>query len=383
MEIIAKPDEEITPEDIDFLRQNYTSAGGLIPNAYSGGAFFTPTHVSRFIIEALRGLSGGFVSGTRFLEPGCGSGVFLEHLPEDAEITALEMEKTSARVTSLLYPHADVIQCDALTHDRRDYYDFVIGNPPYGLTVEVEESSGFTTLSKSKGKLRGKTENAFLELAVRCVRPGGYIAFVLPKGIGFSQTSKKIREFLYETCWHVATIMLPGETFQHVGTTIGTQILVVRKTPPGARLIPSAEKQHDARFLEGQMPSYFAKITDIGWDEKGRNTDKWGDGLTQLDELLDDFTDTLVRKNLYPHIPAWTGSQEVKSFMFSHGNDTCEGYREAALTFIDGPYRWNELTLGAGKEIDGNSTWDFSWQDRIVREYYESLEEAESCAQAS
>ncbi|WP_268629118.1 hypothetical protein [Paenibacillus alvei] len=43
---------------------------------------------------------------------------------------------------------------------------------------------------------------------------------------------------------------------------------------------------------------------------------------------------------------------------------------------MDGPYRWNELTLGAGVEIDGVSSWDFSWQDRIVAEYYETLKEA-------
>ncbi|MBG9736447.1 class I SAM-dependent DNA methyltransferase [Paenibacillus alvei] len=340
MEIIAKVDGEITPEDIEFLRQNYTSAGGLIPNAYSGGAFFTPTHVARFIVEALRGLAGGFAPGTRFLEPSCGSGVFLEHLPEDAEITALEMDRTSARVSSLLYPHADVIECDALTHTRRDYYDFVIGNPPYGLTVEVDESSDFTTLSKSKGKLRGKSENAFLEFAVRCAKPGGYVAFVLPIGVGFSQNSKKIRELLHDTCWHVSTIMLPGETFQHVGTTIPTQILIVRKAPPSTRLIPSAEKrwgsnfkrggyeditQFDAKFLEGQTPSYFAKITNIGWDAKGNRIEKWGDGFTQLDELLDDFTNTLMRENLYPHIPSWHGLKDVTSFMFSHGNDSCDG----------------------------------------------------------
>ncbi|MDT2249263.1 hypothetical protein P7H16_23400, partial [Paenibacillus larvae] len=38
---------------------------------------------------------------------------------------------TSARVTQLIYLHADVILGNALDHDRRDYYDLVIGNPPY------------------------------------------------------------------------------------------------------------------------------------------------------------------------------------------------------------------------------------------------------------
>lgn len=136
-----------------------------------------------------------------------------------------------------------------------------------------------------------------------------------------------------------------------------------------------------AKFYEGQTPAYFAVVTDIGWDEKGKSTDKWGDGLTQLDELVDDFTDRLVRENLYPHIPSWYGlERDITQFMFSHGNDTCDGYRDAKLTYPDGPYRWQELTLGAGEEVewrrlDGTvverSTWDFGWQDEIVEDWYE------------
>ncbi|MBG9774239.1 HsdM family class I SAM-dependent methyltransferase [Brevibacillus laterosporus] len=380
MAIVAKPPEEITEEDVQFLRENYTSAGGLLPNAFSGGAFFTPTHVARFMVEVIAGLSGGLTSNMRVLEPSAGSGVFLEHIPPDCEITALELDETSAKVTKLIYPHVSVINADALLHERRDYYDLVIGNPPYGLTLETERDD-FTTLSKSKGKYRGKSENVFIELAIKAAKPGGYIAFVLPMGISYAQYSAKIRRYMHVSCWHIATIHLPGETFQHVGTTIATQILIIRKAPPDTPLIEPATKRWgfkrsdfgeiakwDAKFLAGQPPSYFAAVTDIGWDAKGRRTDS-----AQLDDLLEGFTDGgLMRENLYPHIPSWHGTGKGnEAFFFSHGNDTCDGYRDASRTYADGPYRWNELTLGVGEEIGGNSAWDFEWMDRIVAEYYE------------
>ncbi|MGE7271379.1 HsdM family class I SAM-dependent methyltransferase [Brevibacillus panacihumi] len=389
MEIIAKPPEAITDDDIAFLRENYTSTGGLLPKGFNGGAFFTPTHVARFITEAVAGLCGGWPPALRVLEPSVGSGVFLEHLPPDAEVTALELDETSAKVTSLIYPRTNVILGNALEHGRRDYYDLVIGNPPYGETVELADGGGWVTLSKSRGSYRGKSENAFLELAIKAVRPGGYIAYVLPNGIGFSQASAKVRKLMHETCWHVATILLPGEAFVHVGTTIPTQILILRKAPPGTPQIEPATKRwssnfkrgghediarYNARFLLGQTPSYFAKVTDIGWDAKGRTTDS-----AQLDELLDDFTDGgLMRENLYPHIPSWHGiSKGNDAFFFSHGNDSCDGYRDASRTFADGPYRWNELTLGAGDEIEwGGREWS-SWldgmtalQDELVVNYY-------------
>lgn len=391
MEILAKSIDDITAEEVAFLRNNYTSSGGLIPNAYSGGAFFTPTNVSKFIWDALR---PKLPQEPRVLEPSAGAGVFLEHAPKSASITALELDKTSAKVTSVLYPSAEVIEGDALVHDRRDYYDLVIGNPPYGVSVEFEadKDESWTSVSKTKAKYRGKSEVAFIELAIKSVKPGGYIAFVLPLGISYATYAKKLHKLLHETCWQVATIALPTETFQHVGTKVATQILILRKAPPETRLIsPVTTKwgsnfrrggfedisNFDAKFLEGQPPAYFAHVRDIGWNAKGAAT-----GSNQLDDLLGDFTDgNLMRENLYPHIPSWHSIDKGNdAFFFSHGNDTCDGFMDAKRTFSDGPLRWNELTLGAGEELlwdsEPVSTFDFDWQDRIIDRYYATKKEA-------
>ena len=400
MEIVAKDRSEITDDDIMFLRENYTSIGGLLPKGFNGGAFFTPTHVAKFMWDVLK---PRLPKAPKVLEPAAGAGVFLEHAPADAEITAIEIDTTSAKVTSLIYPHANVICDNAILHNRENYYDIVIGNPPYGETITIRADDGdfsdWLTLTKRKNEWRGKSEAVFIEHAIRNTKPGGYIAFILPIGISFNSQTRKARQLLFDNCWQVATIMLPGETFQHVGTTVPTQILIVRKVTPNARKIKAVTKrwksnfrrsdwvdinEFDAEFFEGQTPAYFAKVTDIGWDEKGRSTDKWGDGLTQLDELVEDFTDgNLVRENLYPHIPSWFGlGKNNEAFFFSHGNDTCDGFRDASRTYPDGPYRWQELTLGAGEEVewkrmDGTielrSTWDFDWQDEIVAEYYERM----------
>lgn len=390
MAIIAKPDAEITDDDRAFLRENYTSAGGLLPNAYSGGAFFTPTHVARFIVEALRGLSGGFSAGQTWLEPSCGSGVFLEYTPADAEVTALELDETSARVAALLYPHVNVVQGDALTHGRRDYYDFVIGNPPYGVSIDVDGADlpdDYVTLRKPKGRAQGKSELAFIELAIKAARPGGYIALVLPKGIGFSTAAAKIRDLAKETCWHVASIELPGETFAHVGTTIKTYIHILRKVTPNARKVYVKYSQKgDGRFpldiveqadefaastfwYEGQPPVFHAIITDIGYDKDGRSTDKWGDGLTQLDELVEAFADDcLTRENCDPVAPF---KNEYHGFNVKVPPHEEWRVKSGLIAY------WNVLTLGRGEDIviDGcaNSSFDFNWQDRIVADYYTEL----------
>ncbi|NHN31150.1 HsdM family class I SAM-dependent methyltransferase [Paenibacillus agricola] len=384
MAIIGKDRADITEEDVEFLRANYTSAGGLIPNAYSGGAFFTPTHVARFIVEALRGLSGGsFAEGARFLEPSCGSGVFLEHLPEDGEVTALELDETSAKVASLLYPAANVILGDAFLHDRRDYYEYVIGNPPYGVPIDIaadELPDGFATLTTAKGRAKGKSESAFIELAIKATKPGGYIAFVLPKGIGYNSQAAKVRDLIRETCWHVASVELPGTTFAHVGTTISTDIHILRKVTPNARKVyvkygqrgngrfpvdiveQMDESAADTVWYEGQPPVFHVAITDIGYDKDGKSTDKYGDGLTQLDEILEAFTDTLVRENCDPIAPVNGASHALNVKVPPH-----EDWRVKAGLYA----YWNVLTLGRGEEINGESSFDFDWQDLIVTQYNE------------
>jgi hypothetical protein len=388
MAIIAKDRADITDEDVTFLRENYTSAGGLLPNAYSGGAFFTPTHVAKFIWDVLKPRIG---DSPRVLEPSVGSGVFLEHAPSDAEITALELDETSAKVTSLLCPNTDVILGDALVHDRRDYYDLVIGNPPYGVSVNFESDDEWASISKKKGAYGGKSEVAFIELAIKTVKPGGYIAYVLPMGVSFANYAAKLRQLMYETCWQVATIHLPGETFAHVGTTISTQILILRKVPPNTerykvekRMLGNRGNQleFNAEFFAGQMPAYFARVADIGYDKDGKPTDKWGDGLTQLDELFDDLADVeyeLVRSNLYPNIPSWSKRKgENSEFYFDRTNGDSDGSNKASQ--YDGPHRWNEFTLGMGDEYEWRgkevSSMDYSWQEEIVAEWRRSLSEA-------
>lgn len=389
MAIVAKPREEITDEDIEFLRQNYTSAGGLLPNAYSGGAFFTPTHVARFIAETLRGLSGRFAPGARFLEPSCGSGVFLEHLPDDAEVTALELDETSAKVAALIYPQANVIQGDAFLHVRRDYYDYVIGNPPFGVNIDIAAGDlpdEYETLRVTKGRARGKSENAFVELTIKAAKPGGYVALILPKGIAFNQASAKIREIMRETCWHIASIELPGETFAHVGTSVGTHVHILRKVTPNARKVyvkysqigidtvkQFEESGADTFWYEGQMPVFQAIITDIGFDKDGKSTDKWGDGLTQLDELVEAFEDTLVRENCDPVAPF-----KGENHAFDPRVPQYEEWRTKRGLYA----YWNVLTLGRGEDItvDGrvNSSFDFGWQDRIVHDYYSTEDEVQA-----
>jgi hypothetical protein len=366
MEIVKKNPEEITDEDIQYLKDFFTSKGGLVPKGYHGGAFFTPTHLAKFMVEILN-----IPEDSKILEPSCGSGVFFDYLPKNAEITGIEIDPISAKIASLIYPHVEVIQGNAFDHIKCDYYDFVIGNPPFGETIEVNEDINFETLkynNKSK-TYKGKSEFAFVELAIKSLKPGGYMALILPLNLNNRQ-AKKVRDLIYNTCWGIANIQLPPETFKHVGTTVPTQILILRKATPNVKKIKS--EKLDAEFFEGQQPMFMAVVQDIGWDIRGRSTDIWGDGLTQLDVLAEVFKDKyLIRENLYPHEPSWTGL-DVTYFLFLR--QYTPGWYDSRRCYTKENkdkelLYWNEMTLGMGEE----RSWDFYYQDELVQEYYNSL----------
>src|SRR5690606_10707258 len=171
------------------------SVGGLLPSGFNGGAFFTPTNVAKFIVEALK-----IKDNSKVLEPSCGSGVFLEFVPPSCEITGIELDQVSAKVAQLIYPNAEIIQGSAFDYIRYNYYDYVVGNPPFGEKIEVEGNLDFETLryQKKNNKSTGKSEFAFVELAIRSTKPGGYIALISPKNLSFSDQAAKIRKYIYD-----------------------------------------------------------------------------------------------------------------------------------------------------------------------------------------
>ncbi|MNC36872.1 hypothetical protein D3C75_854150 [compost metagenome] len=178
---------------------------------------------------------------------------------------------------------------------------------------------------------------------------------------------------------------MPGETFALTGTTIKTDIHILRKITPNARkvhvkygligygrcphhvVVQTDEAAADTFWYEGQMPVLQAQINDIGYDKDGKSTDKWGEGLTQLDELAEAFDNDLMRENTDPVAPP--DGNIVHAFNVKLPPH--EVWREKARQMA----YWNVLTLGRGEDINGNSSFDFAWQDRIVADYHAQLAE--------
>lgn len=343
--IIHKPLEQITEEEKQLLKENYSGYSSMGVDALA--SFYTPDCVSKFIADYI---NPKLPQDAKILEPSAGVGSLIKYIKDDAKITCVEVDEVSAKILSICTNH-EVINDSAMNHYRENYYDAIISNPPFNIPIDGDLQWDCTKLDKKINKYKANSDNFFLEMAVKSLKVGGYGIFILPSSIGFKSALKKTRELILDNCWFIANIELPPETFSASGTTIKTHILIFRKAPKLPKFeCTSYDKVESNKFLLGQPPICCIQINDIGYDSKGNLTHRYDDSYeykSQLDEALDYLTNELYLHNTNPTNPSKSNNDE-----YLYWSEHDEGYQinknkldPKGLVFFE------TLTLGRGAEI--------------------------------
>ncbi|MBV2165372.1 MAG: DEAD/DEAH box helicase family protein [Kaistella sp.] len=159
------------------------------------------------------------------LEPSVGTGNFLnaaKDLGIKANITAFEINETTAKIAKILHPEADINLRSFETEfiDERgnkkifsEQYDLVVGNPPYGDHRGVYKGLG------EEPKI-SKYEDYFVKRSLDSLKPNGILAMVLPSGWLNRQNQLKNAEM-------IEGFRLPVGAF--AGTQVGTDIIILKK----------------------------------------------------------------------------------------------------------------------------------------------------------
>ncbi|WP_129626111.1 HsdM family class I SAM-dependent methyltransferase [Candidatus Oscillochloris fontis] len=88
----------------------------------------------------------------------------------------------------------------------------IVGNPPFRGRRDLPET--LDDLMPTEGKrTRVEAANAHIDLAIRRVRPGGYIAMIMPQSFLISEAAPKIRHNLLENCDITEIWELPRRVF--------------------------------------------------------------------------------------------------------------------------------------------------------------------------
>jgi len=145
------------------------------------GQVFTPEPVVRAML-ALRRNSG------RVLEPSCGDGAFLRHLPD---AVGLELDADHCP------PGAQVL--DFFAYPEREQFDTIIGNPPYVRFQDIPAATRELIAQGRYGRCLDGRSNLYLFFIEKCLRhlkPGGELIFITPRDF-----SRRPRRSGSTACW--------------------------------------------------------------------------------------------------------------------------------------------------------------------------------------
>lgn len=172
------------------------------------GSYYTPTVVVKKLIEKMH-----FDANTKIMDPCCGTGNFLMQLPDDHDfnnIYGTDIDKISAQITrinmALKYLDASVETIYAHIMDK-DYLDdgcipemdYIIGNPPWGFEYSEIEKKRLKELFSSASGKNIESYDVFTEQALKNLKLGGSVLYVLPEAFLNVKAHTSIREIVIQS----------------------------------------------------------------------------------------------------------------------------------------------------------------------------------------
>ena len=205
-------------------------------------AHYTSPTVIRAMYAAVSRL--GFTHG-RVLEPACGLGHFFGLMPKEmaarSQLTGVEIDRVTARLTALLYPDAEIHpQPFEETTLPTNSFDLAISNVPFG---------DYSPFDPKLNRRKFKIHDYFFVAAAERVRAGGLIAFITTRGT-LDKQYPHLREAVAQQCDLVAAIRLPNTAFKkNANTEVTTDIVILRKRAPGEK--PTGPAWQESRPVPG------------------------------------------------------------------------------------------------------------------------------------
>lgn len=207
---------------VDGTKENTELKALLTPEEYNAAkatindAFYTSPDIVRAIWKGVSRL--GFKGG-RILDPSMGVGNFFGCMPRGmmakSDLHGVEIDSLTSRLAQMLYPGAFVDNKgfqDAATPDN--FFDLVISNIPFG----QKKIDGY------------QIHNYFFANGIDKVRPGGLMVFITSQGslIG-GKDGNRMRSYLASKADMLGAFKLPTTAFDEAGTSVVTDIVIMRK----------------------------------------------------------------------------------------------------------------------------------------------------------
>src|SRR5690625_536828 len=266
----------VSEDNRDSLRDLLGEDGWQQAKATTLNAHYTDPAHTVAIWSALKqaGFDGGPV-----LEPGSGSGEFIGQAPESAQMVGVELDETTAKISSWLYPSAQ-IQAHGFEKTRfaEDSFNAVVGNVPFG---------NFSVPDQAFNAQHHSIHNYFIAKSLRHTAPGGYVAVMTSTWTMDSQRTTARREFARYGDRGGGVRLPAGAMRNSAGTDVMVDVLVFRRRKPeeevsqtslDAWVEPGTMEMADSEGVSHvvSMSQYFATHPEQMIGNLRATTDQWG-----------------------------------------------------------------------------------------------------------
>lgn len=193
-------------------------------------SYYTPTAVAKTLNDfvELAGFKGG-----NMLDPSMGSGIFEGTMSKAVQqrtmIHGIELDWLTGQIARNLYPDANVLVTgyeQAGTADNA--YDVVMSNIPFG-DLSVTDKTWKHDSSPVRKAAQNRIHNYFAVKMLDNTRPGGLCVIMTSNAILDTKSNQIIREHLADKAEVLGVVRLPDNTFKGAGTSVVTDVILLRK----------------------------------------------------------------------------------------------------------------------------------------------------------
>ena len=236
------------------------------------GQFFTPHAVCRDLVAML-----DIRHDESVIEMCCGSGNFINWLPNHSAVTAFDVDAKAVTVAKYLYPDAVITRDDLCRFEPSQRYDIAIGNPPFNLNLSGEQS-----------------QMLWITKSAQCLTPGGILMAIVPASFLADEfQDKSAIEKVSNLLSFIGQSQLPPDAFNACGVnSFQTKVMVFRRNCESLEDVPLSPYETMPMDMLSERIRQYREL------QRGKKLDLMRESRI-LDEKENDYFEYKVKKYLY------------------------------------------------------------------------------------